>query len=100
MGICIELNNFDVSHRLIFLKTRIEYGAPNYPAMLDELINEHDMTMEKIAYLLPVSGGSIVSAWCTGVTPNYEAGEAFLELWKTVTNKTDQDIPRSKKWSI
>lgn len=100
MGIYIELNNFDVSPRLIFLKNRIEYGAPNYLAMLKELTSEHELTVEKITFLLPVSGGSIVSAWCTGVTPNYEAGEAFLELWKTVTNKTDQDIPRSKKWSI
>ena len=39
MGIYIELNNFEVSKRLIFLKAEVKYGAPNYAEMIDELKN-------------------------------------------------------------
>ncbi len=55
MGIYIELNNFEVPKRLIFLKTEIRYGAPNYLEMIRELKEHHEMTNEKIAFLLPVS---------------------------------------------
>ena len=36
MGILVELNNFDISDRLIFVKNTIHYGAPNYKEMIDE----------------------------------------------------------------
>ncbi|WP_180060461.1 hypothetical protein [Acinetobacter sp. YH12135] len=100
MGIHIELNNFEVSKRLIFLKTEIWYGAPNYLEMIRELKEHHEMTNEKIAFLLPVSGPSTVNDWEFGSTPNYEAGEAFIDLWKAFTEKTDQDIPRINHWRI
>ncbi|MDN5511435.1 hypothetical protein [Acinetobacter sp.] len=100
MGIFVELNNFEVSKRLIFLKTEIHYGAPKYAEMIDELKEHHEMTCEKIAFVLPVVNSSTVNEWACGGRPNYEAGEAFLELWKTLTGKSDQDIPRIKHWSI
>lgn len=100
MGIYIELNNFEVPKNLLFLKAEVKYGAPNYKKMIDELKKHHEMTNEKIAYLLPMAGASGVADWARGVTPNYEAGEAFIELWKALTDKTDKDIPRINNWSI
>ena len=100
MGILVELNNFDISERLIFVKNPIHYGAPNYKEMIGELKNHHEMTAEKIAYLLPIVGASTVSEWARGYKPNYEAGEAFIELWKALTGKADKDIPRIKHWSV
>ena len=96
MGILVELNNFDISDRLIFVKNTIHYGAPNYK----ELKKHHEMTREKIAYLLPISGPSTIEEWTRGTKPNYVAGEAFIELWKMFTGKEDQDIPRIKHWSV
>lgn len=100
MGIFVELNNFEASKRLIFLKTAIRYGAPNYSEMIRELKEHHEMTCEKIAFVLPVANASTINEWTHGGRPNYEAGEAFLELWKTFTEKTDQDIPRINHWRI
>ena len=100
MGIFVELNNFEASKRLIFLKTEIRYGAPNYLEMIRELKEHYEMTNEKIAFLLPVSGPSTVNDWEFDSTPNYEAGEAFIDLWKAFTEKTDQDIPRINHWRI
>ena len=100
MGILVELNNFDISERLIFVKNPIHYGAPNYKEMVVELKNQYEMTGEKIAYLLPVSGGSAIDEWTHGTKPNYVAGEAFIELWKSLTGKEDKDIPRIKHWSV
>ena len=100
MGILVELNNFDISDRLIFVKNTIHYGAPNYKEMIDELKKHHEMTGEKIAYLLPISGPSTIEEWTRGTKPNYVAGEAFIELWKMFTGKEDQDIPRIKHWRV
>ena len=100
MGILVELNNFDISKRLIFVKNTIHYGAPNYKEMIDELKKHHEMTGEKIAYLLPISGASTVSEWARGGRPNYEVGEALIELWKLFTDKDDKDIPRNNHWSL
>ncbi|TCB52670.1 hypothetical protein E0H80_02215 [Acinetobacter sp. ANC 4779] len=100
MGVYIELNNFEVSKRLIFVKNTIHYGAPNYKEMINELKKHHEMTGEKIAYILPISGPSTIEEWCRGSKPNYEAGEAFIELWKIFTGKEDQDVPRIKHWSM
>ena len=101
MGIFVELNNFDISERLIFVKNTIRYGAPNYKEMIADLKNNHEMTGEKIAYLLPIAGVSSVSEWARGISkPNYAVGEAFIELWKVLTDKEDQDIPRIKHWSV
>lgn len=100
MGVFIELNNFDISERLIFVKNTIHYGAPNYKEMICELKNHHEMTTEKIAYVLPISGSSTIEDWTRGATPNYAAGEAFIELWKSLTDKADKDIPRINHWSV
>ena len=100
MGILVELNNFDISKRLIFVKNTINYGAPNYKEMIEELKEHHEMTAEKIAFVLPVSGASTVSEWARGGRPNYEVGEALMELWKLFTDKDDKDIPRNNHWSL
>lgn len=100
MGILVELNNFDISERLIFVKNTIHYGAPNYKEMIEELKKNHEMTGEKIAHLLPISGPSTIEEWTRGTKPNYVAGEAFIELWKTFTGKEDQQIPRIQHWRI
>lgn len=100
MDAFVELNNFEVSKRLIFLKTDIHYAAPNYAEMIKELKELHEMTAEKIAFILPVANASTVSSWCLGSRPNFESGEAFVELWKALTEKTNQDIPRINHWSI
>ena len=100
MGIYIELNNFEVSKRLIFLKAEVKYGAPNYMEMIRQLKEHNEMTCEKIAFMLPVTSASTINEWAKGGRPNYEAGEAFVELWKTFTEKTDQDIPRINHWRI
>lgn len=100
MGIYIELNNFEVPKRLIFLKANIKYGAPNYSEMVQELKDFHEMTAEKIAFILRISGASTVVEWVRGGVPNYDNGEALIELWKTLTDKTDQDIPRTDYWSV
>jgi len=100
MGIFVELNNFEVSKRLIFVKNTIHYGAPNYKEMIEELKEHHEMTAEKIAFVLPVSGASTVSEWARGGRPNYDVGEALIELWKMFTGKEDQDVPRIKHWSV
>lgn len=100
MGIYIELSNFEGPKNLLFLKAEVKYGAPNYKKMIDELKKHHEMTNEKIAYLLPMAGASGVSEWARGVTPKYEVGEAFIELWKMLTDKDDKDIPRNNHWSL
>lgn len=100
MGILVELNNFDISKRLIFVKNTIHYGAPNYKEMIEELKEHHEMTGEKIACLLPISAASTVSEWARGGRPNYEVGEALIELWKLFTDKDDKDIPRNNHWSL
>lgn len=60
------------------------YKAPDFARMILDL-RKLDWTHEKIAFLLPVSGGSIVSAWATGASPSYENGSAFIELWQCLT---------------
>lgn len=100
MGIFIELNNFEVSKRLIFLKAEIKYGAPNYSEIIQELKEKHEMTAEKIAHILPISAPSSITEWMVGGRPNYEVGEALIELWKTFTGKTEYDIPRVEKWGL
>ena len=100
MGIYIELNNFEVPKNLLYLKAEVKYGAPNYKKMIDELKKYSEMTHEKIAYLLTLSGASGVADWARGGIPNYDNGAAFIELWKALTDKTDKDIPRTKYWSV
>ena len=51
---------------------------------------------EKIAFVLPISGASTVSEWARGGVPNYENGEAFIELWKSETRI--ERFPREGEW--
>jgi len=44
--------------------------------------------------VLPVSGASSVTEWARGGIPNYDNGEALIVLWMTLTNKTENEIPR------
>ena len=53
-------------------------------------------THEKIAFVLPVAGASTVSEWARGGIPNFEHGEAFIELWKAETGI--ERIPREGEW--
>lgn len=94
VGIYVELNNFEAPKRLVLLKARCRYRPPDYMAMVRELVEQHEFTVERIAYLLPISGSSSVSEWTKRGRPNFEAGEAFMDLWKTITEKNNHDIPR------
>lgn len=100
MGICVELSNFEAPKRLVLLKARCQYQPPDYMAMVRELVEQHEFTFERIAYLLPISGPTSVSEWTKGGRPNFEAGEAFMDLWKTVTEKNNYDIPRVPHRSV
>ncbi|MFW2003465.1 hypothetical protein [Acinetobacter ursingii] len=51
------------------------------------------MSIEKIAFILQDSA-SAVFGWSTGAKPFYEHGENFVDLWKTLTEKSDEQIPR------
>ena len=94
MNLPAELSCFDISKNLFLNKNLRAYLAPNYSVMFKELYELCDMTHEKIADVLPVSGASSVTEWARGGTPNFENGEALIVLWMTLTNKTENEIPR------
>ena len=94
MNLLAELSCFDTSKNLFLNKNLRTYLAPNYTAMFKELYELCDMTHEKIADVLPVSGASSVTEWARGGIPNYDNGEALIVLWMTLTNKTENEIPR------
>lgn len=60
------------------------YKRPDFNRMILDLL-KMDWTHEKIASVLPVSGASTVSEWARGGKPNFENGEAFIELWRAET---------------
>lgn len=95
-----ELISFEVSGNLFLNKIIKNYLAPNFKAMINELKEYHDMTFEKIAYLLPVSGASTIKEWVSGAKLNYANGEALIDLWKYLTEKSDTDIPRINHYLI
>ncbi|PPB86311.1 hypothetical protein [Acinetobacter soli] len=94
-----------LSERFINLKTRKKvkdfivkrrgYKRPDFNRMILDLCRL-GWTHEKIAFVLPIAGASTVSEWARGGTPNYEHGEAFIELWKTETGV--ERIPREGEW--
>ena len=94
MNLPAELSCFDISKNLFLNKNLRAYLAPNYSVMFKELNELCDMTHEKIADVLPVSGASSVTEWARGGIPNYDNGEALIVLWMTLTNKTENEIPR------
>lgn len=78
-----------------FLVKRRGYKRPDFNRMILDL-SRLKWTHEKIAFVLPVAGASTVSEWARGGIPNFEHGEAFIELWKAETGI--ERIPREGEW--
>ncbi|WP_343681988.1 hypothetical protein [Acinetobacter baylyi] len=78
-----------------FIVKRRGYKRPDFNRMILDLCRL-GWTHEKIAFVLPIAGASTVSEWARGGTPNYEHGEAFIELWKSETGV--ERIPREGEW--
>lgn len=80
-----------------FLVKRRGYKKPDFNRMILDL-SRLGWTHEKIAFVLPVSGASTVSEWARGGTPNFEHGEAFIQLWQSETGL--ERFPREGEWGI
>ncbi len=78
-----------------FLVKRRGYKRPDFNRMILDL-GKCGWTHEKIAFVLPVSGASTVSEWARGGVPNYENGEALIELWRAETGISRE--PREGEW--
>ncbi|MDY6460756.1 hypothetical protein [Acinetobacter faecalis] len=78
-----------------FLVKQRGYKRPDFNRMILDL-SRLKWTHEKIAFVLPVAGASTVSEWARGGIPNFEHGEAFIELWKSET-RVDR-VPREGEW--
>lgn len=78
-----------------FFVKRRGYKRPDFNRMILDL-GRLGWTHEKIAFVLPVSGASTVSEWARGGVPNYENGEAFIELWRAETSL--ERFPREGEW--
>ena len=79
-----------------FLVKQRDYKRPDFNRMILDLCNHLGWTHEKIAFVLPVSGASTVSEWARGGVPNYENGEALIELWRSETGISRE--PREGEW--
>lgn len=78
-----------------FLIKQRGYKRPDFNRMILDLL-KLGWTHEKIAFVLPVSGASTVSEWARGGTPNFEHGEALIELWRAETGV--ERVPREGEW--
>ncbi len=78
-----------------FIVKQRGYRRPDFNRMILDL-NKCGWTHEKIAFVLPVSGASTVSEWARGGIPNYENGEALIQLWRTETGVSRE--PREGEW--
>lgn len=78
-----------------FIVKRRGYKRPDFNRMILDL-GRLGWTHEKIAFVLPVSGASTVSEWARGGVPNYENGEALIELWRAETGVSRE--PREGEW--
>ena len=78
-----------------FLVKRRGYKRPDFNRMILDLCRLK-WTHEKISFVLPVSSASTVSEWARGGTPNFENGEALIELWRAETGI--ERIPREGEW--
>ena len=78
-----------------FLVKRRGYKRPDFNRMILDLL-KLGWTHEKIADVLPVSGASTVSEWARGGIPNYDNGDAMIELWQTETGI--ERAPRVDEW--
>lgn len=79
-----------------FIVKQRGYKRPDFCRMILDLCTKCNWTHEKIAFVLPVANASTVSEWARGGTPNFEHGEAFIELWRTETGI--ERIPRDGEW--
>ncbi|MDM1325185.1 hypothetical protein [Acinetobacter pseudolwoffii] len=71
------------------------YKRPDFNRIILDL-GRLGWTHEKIAFVLPVSGASTVSEWARGGVPNYENGEALIQLWQSETGV--ERVPREGEW--
>lgn len=78
-----------------FLVERRKYIRPDFNRMILDLCNL-GWTHEKIADVLPVSGASTVSEWARGGIPNYDNGDAFIQLWQMELGLAR--FPREGEW--
>jgi hypothetical protein len=78
-----------------FLVKRRGYKRPDFNRMILDL-SRLKWTHEKIAFVLPVANASTVSEWARGGTPNFENGEALIELWRAETGI--ERVPREGEW--
>ena len=78
-----------------FLVKRRGYKRPDFNRMILDL-GRLRWTHEKIADVLPVSSASTVSEWARGGIPNYDNGDALIELWRSETGI--QRFPRDGEW--
>ncbi|MFP6842750.1 MAG: hypothetical protein VB979_11365 [Acinetobacter sp.] len=78
-----------------FLVKQRGYKRPDFNRMILDL-SRLKWTHEKIAFVLPVAGASTVSELARGGIPNFEHGEALIELWKSET-RVDR-VPREGEW--
>ena len=79
-----------------FLVKRRGYKRPDFNRMILDL-GRMKWTHEKIADVLPVSSASTVSEWARGGIPNYDNGDALIELWRSETGI--QRFPRDGEWA-
>ena len=78
-----------------FLVKQRGYKRPDFNRIILDL-SRLKWTHEKIAFVLPVAGASTVSEWARGGTPNFEHGEALIELWRAETGV--ERVPREGEW--
>lgn len=79
-----------------FAVKRRGYKRPDFNRMILDLCNHYGWTHEKIAFVLPVANASTVSEWARGGVPNYDNGDAFVELWRLETGI--ERVPREGEW--
>ena len=79
-----------------FLVKQRGYKRPDFNRIILNL-SSLGWTHEKIADVLPVSGASTVSEWSRGGIPNYDNGDALIQLWQIETG-IDR-YPREGEWS-
>ena len=78
-----------------FIVKQRGYKRPDFNRMILDLCRL-GWTHEKIAFVLPVANASTVSEWARGGMPNFENGEAFIELWRSETGV--ERVPREGEW--
>lgn len=79
-----------------FAVARRGYKRPDFGRMILDL-SRLGWTHEKIAFVLPVANASTVSEWARGGVPNYDNGDAFVELWQIEVGL--DRYPREGEWA-